>query len=222
MNDESLFSATTHIINTDLMNYSDIVIKRCLRTDLRDWTLKHHCPRAWLNDLLVILRNHGNNLPKDYRTLLQTPRQTTYEKLCGGDFKYFGIEYCIINALVSFAEFPLSIELKVNVDGVPLWKLSPEQFWPILGMFDQSAVFIIGIYYGKQKPNNIEDFLGRFLDEMAILEKDGIELNGQKLKARILNTFLFLKIVSELCIILEIVNFEIALFIALIKIIDKI
>jgi len=48
-------------------------------------------------------------------------------------------------------------------------------------MFNKSAVFIIAIYYGKTKPNNIEDFLSKFFDELAVLQNDGIEFNQQKI-----------------------------------------
>lgn len=61
-------------------------------------------------------------------------------------------------------------------------KSSPRQFWPILGSINKSKeVFIIGIYYGTQKPSNSNEFLKKFVDETKILCKDGININNKNI-----------------------------------------
>ena len=48
------------------------------------------------------------------------------------------------------------LELSINIDGVPLFHSSSEQLWPILGSFKNSDIFIIALFYGKHKPDNVE------------------------------------------------------------------
>ena len=46
-----------------------------LNDKLRDWACKFNCTRGEIGDLLKILRDYGHEeLPKDPRTLLKTPR----------------------------------------------------------------------------------------------------------------------------------------------------
>jgi len=58
--------------------------------------------------------------------------------------------------------------LIVNVDGVPLYKSSSVQAWPILCMFDKVSPFIVAVFVGNSKPSNL-DFLHDFLAEFANL-----------------------------------------------------
>ena len=114
--------------------------------------MSHNCPRSWLKDLLKTLRNHGCDLPKDSRTLLQTPRVNTGQtQKCGGSFQYYGIQNGIIRTLHMHTDFTSSvINLQINIDGIPVWKSSSAQFWLILGRFDNLEVFIIAFFYGDQ------------------------------------------------------------------------
>jgi hypothetical protein len=56
---------------------------------LAGWAANNNeCARSGLNDLLDILRKQGHRLPRDSRTLLQTPRSIHTIKKCGGDYLY--------------------------------------------------------------------------------------------------------------------------------------
>lgn len=61
-----------------------------IAVQLAEWTTRNSCSRAANNELLAILQGHGHRLPKDARTLLNTPRNTGSIKKCGGDYTYFG------------------------------------------------------------------------------------------------------------------------------------
>ena len=73
----------------------------------------------------------------------------------------------------------------VNVDGVPLWKSSCAQFWPILCRFHKLPLFIVAIYYGNKKPSNVKDFVLDFFTEYRNLENDGVEFGGVNLSIEI-------------------------------------
>lgn len=56
------------------MECNELEIKRYLDKDLAQWAQESGTSAKWLTALLSILRYHGRNeLPKDGRTLLQTP-----------------------------------------------------------------------------------------------------------------------------------------------------
>ena len=51
-------------------------------SELGKWQSLHKVTREALNHLLDILRNQGHRLPKDFRTLVKTPRQINTCKYC--------------------------------------------------------------------------------------------------------------------------------------------
>ena len=63
------------------------------------------------------------------------------------------------------------INLIVNVDGVPLFKSSVENL---------VDVFIVAIFYDNSKPNPLNEFLADFINEVKILEKDGLVVTSNK------------------------------------------
>ena len=57
-----------------------------------------------------------------------------------------------------------AVSVQINVDGVPLFKSTNGQFWPVLGKIDSPFVgepFVVGLFYGNCKPSNL-DFFNRF------------------------------------------------------------
>ena len=73
------------------------------------------------------------------------------------------------DAFTAAAESPKSnvIYLQINIDGLPLFKSTKEQFWLILARINQLNVntpFIVGMYCGNNKPESIEDYLFHFIE----------------------------------------------------------
>jgi len=56
-----------------------------------------------------------------------------------------------------------SLEIQVNVDGLLLYESSGYQLWPILGRIIcptlSSEPFVIGLYAGHKKPQQVSDYL---------------------------------------------------------------
>ncbi|EFN87600.1 hypothetical protein EAI_11775, partial [Harpegnathos saltator] len=68
------------------------------------------------------------------------------------------------------------------IDGLPLFRSSNIQFWPILGLiksFTQNIPFTIGIFCGTSKPMSLEKFLDNFINELHNLLEEGIEFNNK-------------------------------------------
>ena len=161
---------------SDDNNINDIQVndQQQLCRELAACATRNRWSRASVNEMLGILRNHGLNLPKDARTLLKTPISVPSQGKCGGDYAYFGISNGIKSVLNEKNSTNELLELSINIDGVPLFHSSSEQLWPILGSFKNSDIFIIALFYGKHKPDNVEEYLYDFIQEWNELAVDGI------------------------------------------------
>ena len=84
--DEMFSSSTDSDSDSDSGLSNDSTLNSNFNIELAQWATKSRCSRGSINDLLSILRKYGNNeLPKDTRTLLKTPRLVQQENKCGGD-----------------------------------------------------------------------------------------------------------------------------------------
>ena len=79
------------------------------------------------------------------------------------------------------------IPLVFNVDGLPPFKSSPIEFWPILtrveNMFNLQPM-VVAIYCGEKKPP-LQEFLRQFVDELNHIIKYGLSINGHKIEVKI-------------------------------------
>ena len=142
-------------------NESEIDIEK----DLKQWATECNIALSSLSYLLKILKKHScfTHFPADGRTLLKTNRSSVCSIMGDGEFAYFGVKQ-----ILSESGFSPPFSLSINVDGLPLYKSSTKQFWPILGSLNDSPPFVIAIYCGNSKPN-IQDFLRDFITEMKSL-----------------------------------------------------
>ena len=187
--DEQSTKGYTSASDSDVLeNSSSLSSEHSVRQELNSWAIRNRCTHSSLNELLDILRRQGHDLPKDARTLLDTPRDVIISSKCGGQYVYFGIEPGIINILSKYpkaAEKLASIELMINVDGLPLFKSTNDQFWPILCRFNDLDVFVVGLFYGKTKPAPVEEYLHDFLNELDKLKDNGILYDKRKITVQV-------------------------------------
>lgn len=74
------------------------------------------------------------------------------------------------------------------MDGLPIYNSSKDEFWPILfNIYEMPEVkpMVIGVYWGKGKPSDLNAFLKHFVDEMAEIMKTGITVNNRKFNVKI-------------------------------------
>lgn len=106
--------------------------RRSLTDQLRSWAIEFHITQRSLSKLLKILVSCGiHSLPKDSRTLLSTPRSIDIQNRAGGQYYHHGIKKSLCS-IFSELDSNLTIKMNVNVDGLPLFKSSSVEFWPIL------------------------------------------------------------------------------------------
>lgn len=121
-------------------------------------------------------------MPSDARSLLRTPRKVNVEDVKRGQYYHFGLQNCI-EQLVSQYSVQLSqiVKVNINIDGLPLFKSSTSQVYPILCNLIENydLVNVIGIYYGDEKPSDANEFLTDFVEELITLSKYGIQINNE-------------------------------------------
>lgn len=79
-----------------------------------------------------------------------------------------------------------TLYLSINIDGVPLFKSSGSSLYPILTSIPCSQqIFLIGCYHGYKKPEDFNDFLKDFVDEIIDLITTGYHCRGKTYNIKI-------------------------------------
>jgi hypothetical protein len=161
------------------------------RQFLAKWMAEFQVTHAALNELLKFLRHIGVDVPKCAATLMKTPRNTTVVAKSGGQYVYMGIEKALAPRLSTLSDQNLhnitAVEVKVNIDGLPLFKSSHLSVWPILCSVSGSVEitpFCVAVYSGLKKPSNLE-FLHEFIAEAKSLIAEGLDINGVHVRVRL-------------------------------------
>ena len=120
------------------------------------------------------------------QNVLKTQRQVHTEIKCGGDYIYLGISNGISRVFASNPYLQMdsnTIDLVVKVDGVPPHKSSSTHIWLIICKFANYLPFVVSLFCGSKKTDDLEEFLREFLHEFDVLREIGFQ-NGN-------NVFLF-------------------------------
>ena len=172
--------------DSDTESESEPVIPEEVTGEVAYWAIMNNVPQSVVRPLLKILRKPLPYLPKDPRTLFQTCSSTSgIKELSGGLYYHFNqIANKITSTLTSdpLLQQDETIYLQINVDGVPLFKSTSEQFWPILCMIEgteRREPFIAGLYSGKSKPVDAQAFMTDFMDEIVFLQENGLHFKDK-------------------------------------------
>lgn len=118
-------------------------------------------------------------LPKDPRTFLKTDtKKYILIPVGSGNYWHKGLTDSLKQILERVNIVWDTISVLINIDGLPVYKGSNHQFWPILCKIVEIDVspLIIGKYEGHEKPSDLDSFLGPFVTEMQELE-NGLKIN---------------------------------------------
>lgn len=119
-----------------------------------------------------ILRPEFPDLPKDAQTLLGTQTKVPKVNICNGEYYHFGLVKGLQNILSRISSIPKTLAVQFNIDGIPLFKSSRTQFWPILATVycDQSRIpFLVGLFSGNSKPSSVWEYLREFIAELKVV-----------------------------------------------------
>lgn len=157
-NDESM----SEIVDPNHENENVSFDQNVFINDLVCWAIKNNVNHVQLKGLLNVWNEHVPlpPLPMDPRTLLSTPRVLNFisnENAAAGQYWHYGLQKSIIQ-LSGAIDIPNDISLNVNIDGLPPYKTSKIQIWPILFNIHELkkvAPMVIGIFCGEGKNNCI-------------------------------------------------------------------
>lgn len=173
--------------SSDLSESEEEGVEPCsLKDSICSWALTFGISLVALTALLSILRFYHPDLPKDARTILKTNTQYTIQNKVGGQYHYFGILSSIKRTLSQITDSLadcFTLKLQINIDGLPLFKSSRIQLWPILGLLvsvPMKEPVIIALFCGPNKPQSANEFFNDFVVELQELEK-GFDFNGKRL-----------------------------------------
>lgn len=153
------------------------VSKDLLSEKLVKWYIKNRISRNAFEELLEILREENIDLPKRAETMMpKIIEKPVVRKVSPGLYCHLGIRKQIqkISCIISSLE---KIVIDVNIDGLPLFKSSRVQLWPILIRVVNCrsvSVLPVGIYVGVKKPDCIASYLEDFVNEMKDIMENGV------------------------------------------------
>lgn len=182
---------TTSLDNTNVGKINDEKTLN-LRQQIAIWSVQENIKHSSLDKLLDILRPHVSSceLPMTGRTLLKTPTVYKTTKRAGGEYFYFGLK----KYLVSLKNHNLenvrnnTLEISMSVDGLPLYKNSRRQFWPLLISFERihdPRPRLVALFLGKKKPSTSAEYLQPFIDEFKSINCSGIWIQNQMFSLKV-------------------------------------
>ncbi|XP_008214747.1 uncharacterized protein LOC103317735 [Nasonia vitripennis] len=149
-----------------------------LKEKLQDWCVNNifTLRNSTTSQLLKILYSEGHDeLPRTAETLLKTKKFTNETriiktaKLNNGLYTYFGIAEVLTLMIDPEIYNDDQIEILVNIDGMPIYKYSDKQFWPILMKIYHRDFLckpgIVALYCGDSKPYSINEYMHDFVEE---------------------------------------------------------
>ncbi|XP_053594757.1 uncharacterized protein LOC128667673 [Microplitis demolitor] len=166
---------------------------KSLTSFIQNWHIKHRVTREASDELLHGLQAiMGFNIPLTIRSIIKTPRCIkNIVDHNAGKFLYYSIEQAITDRLfhIDISKIPPTLDLYINVDGLPISKSSKSEFWPILGKVLNISCFaepfVIAIYHGIGKPSSLDQYLQKFCKEYLSLNKEGFIYKNHKVKISI-------------------------------------
>ena len=115
---------------------------------------------------------------------MKTDQKATNTALFNGKYTYFVVRKTIEKIVTTSNYTDRKSNLTVNIDGLPLFKSSSLQLWPILIRFSSFKPVPVALYCGYKKPD-MGEYLVVFVDEMEKLLSEPLVVNGSNYKLSI-------------------------------------
>ncbi|KZS05519.1 Uncharacterized protein APZ42_031268 [Daphnia magna] len=111
--------------------------EQIVTSKLQTWSEESDIPFVHVDTLLKLLNQDAglSYLPLTARTLMNTMRaKINLRTVFPGKYFHYGIAKYVLSFLSKLPkrEIPNKVMLVINIDGIPLTKISGSQFWPIL------------------------------------------------------------------------------------------
>ncbi len=130
----------------------------------------------------MLLKGTGHpDLPSCARTLLQTSRNVPIQRKSGMEYVYFPFAEQLLRHVkrhhIKTVRRTDSIEISLNVDGLPLFRSSGKNLWPVLCAIvniKPVVVFPVVLTCGDSKPKDLE-FLDELIRDLNNILESGVQ-----------------------------------------------
>lgn len=93
---------------------------------------------------------------------------------------HYELKESLTNFFLSSAYESDSVDLNINIDGLPVAKSSLAQAWPILiNVNGTKSVYSVGFYSGRSKPKDVNEFLMPFINELREVIEEKFSYNNK-------------------------------------------
>lgn len=135
-----------------------------------------------INVILRALQPFHPDLPKNYSKILKTPQSKELKvvKMAGGEYLGFDLKSDLQSILIENPNLD-NIVLNVNIDGVPAAGNSEWSFCVITTLVTNVNIsFISGVFHGKHKPVDQNEFVRPYVDQLEQLCNDGLSIGTSR------------------------------------------
>lgn len=155
--------------------------------DFRQFVVENKMNQGLVQGILKIFRPVCPSLPLSHTTLINVKHLEPFKvKVFDDDakFVYLGIRRMLKTMLnPDLHADHTKFDVLINVDGLPLFRSSKKEFWPILMhlLVDDNIYrpFVVAIYFGKGKPKDVDSFLADFIEEFNFIKDKGLEISDK-------------------------------------------
>ncbi|EAT36120.1 AAEL011785-PA [Aedes aegypti] len=103
-----------------------------LYAELQQWAVSFNIKQNALKELFNIFdKRLPNVFPKDPRTFLKNDRVVQIRTMGDGQYWHNSFRECLEQAYPAIHHLH-AISIKINIDGLPVYKSSKDEFWPVL------------------------------------------------------------------------------------------
>ncbi|GAA50058.1 hypothetical protein CLF_104004 [Clonorchis sinensis] len=167
---------------SEAKNEEENMFQPSLADIFRDCMISTNFPFSTVNRLLVSLQHRLPELPRDARTLMRTPRSCPTREVPPGEYIHLGIANGLRRVVPTYLPpQPHIIHLHMNVDEMKLHNNGTTVIWPILARIVRpltSPVFLVGLYGGVRKPEDVRTYLHDVVHEFEELLRLGVVITG--------------------------------------------
>ncbi|KAE8741055.1 hypothetical protein FOCC_FOCC013425 [Frankliniella occidentalis] len=152
---------------------------------LRKWAVGNNISNSSLTKLLHILQPVESSLPKDARTLLNINPVTGLVKMGTGIYYNFGLG-AVLKNVFDYNPSVSTLLLSFNIDGLPLFKSTEYECWPILCLVKGLLLppMMSSVWCGPGKPT-LNSFFEDFVPELRNLLMRGIFHKGRHYNVKV-------------------------------------
>lgn len=167
--------------------------EKSIQEKLRQWVTDSGVVHGHVDNLLKILKTVIPDLPVTTKTFLKEfgefefiieNIQSPTDLAAPAEFVYFGLADYLKKIINTKNHKLFKLLLQFFIDGLPLFRSSNIQFWPLLAKIKDSEIlyepFIVACYCGESKPFSPAQYFEKFITELNFLLANGILIDEQK------------------------------------------